>query len=102
VYSLLEADYLGAETRKLSLLPPSKNTGQTHEAAGADGAANCDSESSLILKLLQSGGRDSNPRPRAWEASTGLLNVTTGSWRYPPPFVETSGWGSQTLPVRSE
>src|SRR5208282_619758 len=50
----------------------------------------------------KSGGRDSNPRPRAWEASPGLLNVTTGSWQPSSPG-ETSGKGSQTLPaVRSE
>jgi hypothetical protein len=53
--------------------------------------------------VLQSGGRDSNPRPRAWEAGPGFLNVGTGSWHYPSPSVETAPAASQTLPaLRSE
>ncbi len=75
--------YLGAEMRKLSLIPASKNTGQTRGDATADGAANGDLETSVIPFPSKSGGRDSNPRPRAWEARPGLTNVPTGSWHHP-------------------
>jgi hypothetical protein len=47
-YAQLEQDYLGAEMRKLSLIPPSKNTGQTRREATLEAAANCDSETSVI------------------------------------------------------
>jgi hypothetical protein len=65
-YAHLEADYLGAEIRKLSLVPPSKNTRQTHEAAGAELAANGDSESRVILRL-------SRERRKGFEPSTPSL-----------------------------
>jgi hypothetical protein len=38
-YAHLEEDYLGAEMRTLSLIPPSKNTGQTRGAATAEAPA---------------------------------------------------------------
>ena len=38
-YAHLEQDYLGVEMRKLSLIPPSKNPGQTRGEATAEGAA---------------------------------------------------------------
>jgi hypothetical protein len=47
-YAHLEHDYLGAEIRKLSLIPPSKNTGQTRGQASVEGAANGDFETSVI------------------------------------------------------
>jgi hypothetical protein len=65
-YAHLEADYLGAEIRKLSLVPASKNTRQTHEAAGAELAANGDSESRVILRL-------SRERRKGFEPSTPSL-----------------------------
>ena len=47
-YAHLEQDYLGAEMRKLSLIPPSKNTGQTQGEPTSEGAANGDLETSVI------------------------------------------------------
>ncbi len=38
-YAHLEQDYLGAETRKPSLIAPSRNTGQTRREATAEAAA---------------------------------------------------------------
>ena len=47
-YAHLEQAYLGAEMRKLSLIPPSKNTGQTRGQATVEESANGDLETSVI------------------------------------------------------
>jgi D-isomer specific 2-hydroxyacid dehydrogenase, NAD binding domain len=87
-YAHLEQDYLGAEMRKLSLIPPSKSTGQTRGEATAEGAANCDSETSVIpfaSRERRKGFEPSTPSlgswPRALERLHGVLTVPLATRR---------------------
>ncbi len=94
----LEQDYLGAEMRKLSLIPPSKNTGQTRGGATSEWAANRDSETPVIPFPSRERRTGFDPRPRAWEARPGLLNVPTGSW----PTLRPSSRRQDGAPRRSQ